>query len=312
MPPMAADSRSSVGAPATAPDPAEASASSSVARAVTTNGVRGTTTATEALAQLGVICPYLRMADGSHRTLAATRDHRCWAVEPPATIAPDTQADLCLVPAHARCDRYVAAQDRRAAVLATDHIPSRLVTSPRFAIPVDPVPVVVDARAGRAPGAMAPSPGELARRRLPVIAAGVGVLLVGIIGLAALLGGLAGQPGPTPPVAALVGSPGSTEPPSATPAPTPTATPVATSARTPVATDAASVVPQGDPTVKPDPVPTPEIARTYLVKEGDTYRKLAKRFGLKPRDLRELNGRLKVGARILIPAHPWVTDAPEA
>jgi LysM repeat protein len=53
-----------------------------------------------------------------------------------------------------------------------------------------------------------------------------------------------------------------------------------------------------------------EIARTYVVKEGDTYRSLAKRFGVRPRDLRALNGPLVVGERILIPAEPWVTDAP--
>ncbi len=312
---MAADPRSPVRAPGIAPDPAEAPASPSTARAVTANGAPGVATATDTQAQLGAICPYLRMAEGTHRALAATREHRCWAVEPPAAISLDTQTDLCLVAAHGRCDRYVAAQDRRAARLATDHIPSRLVTSPRFAIPVDPVPVVVDARgAGRESGAKAPAPGELARRRLPAIAAGIGLLLVGVIGLAALFGGLGGQPGPTPPIAALAGSPnatpGPTEP-SATPGPTPVVTPVAASPEAPRAREGASVVPQGDPTAIPDPLPSIEIARTYLVKEGDTYRKLAKRFGLKPRDLRELNGRLKVGERILVPAAPWVTDAPD-
>lgn len=313
MPAMAADPRSPVGAPGIAPDPAEAPASPTIARAVRTNGAPGAT-ATETLPQLGAICPYLRMPDGSHRTLNASREHRCWAVEPPAVVSPDTQADLCLVAAHARCDRYAAAQDRRAAGLATDHIPSRLVTSPRFAIPVDPVPVVVDARGtGREPGARTPAPGDLTRRRLPLIAAGIGVVLVGVIGLAALSGGLGGQPGATPPVAAVAGTSlptsGPTVAPAVTPAPTPVVTPAATPS-TPRASDGASVVPQDEPTTTRAPLPSIEIARTYLVKEGDTYRKLAKRFGLKPRDLRELNGRLKVGERILIPAAPWVTDAP--
>ena len=312
---MAADPRSSVGAPGIAPEPAEAPASpsSAAAPAVTTNGVAGTTTSTDALARVGSICPYLRMADGTHRALGAAREHRCWAVEPPSPIPSATQLDLCLLEAHGRCERFVAAGDRRAAGLASDHIPGRLVTSPRFAIPVDPVPVVVDARvAGREPGAGAPTTQGLARRRLPAVAAGIAVLVVGGIGLAALLGGLGGQPGPTPPLAALASSAsptaGPTEPPAATPVPTPV-TPAATIAGDPQPSGAA-VVPQAEPTPTGVPRPTPEIARTYLVKEGDTYRKLARRFGLKPRDLRALNGRLKVGERILIPAAPWVTDAP--
>jgi LysM repeat protein len=289
-----------------AADPAEPD----VARAVTTNGSPGTSVGTDALARLGTVCPYLRMADGSHRALAATRDHRCWAVEPPSTIPTATQADLCLESSHARCERYVAAQGRRAAGLASDHIPARLVDQPRFVIPVDPVPVVVDARpAGREQGPR-PSVADAAmRRRVPLIAAGVGAALVGVVLLAALFGGLGGQPGPTPPLAALGGGASPSAAPTnasvATPAPTVAPTPGGTS---PVATEGAVVVPQVDPTPTPYPV---EIARTYLVKEGDTYRALAKRFGVKPRDLRALNGPLKVGERIVIPAEPWVTDAPD-
>ena len=72
-------------------------------------------------------------------------------------------------------------------------------------------------------------------------------------------------------------------------------------------------MPQGEPTATPGPTSYPvEIRRTYLVKEGDTYRTLARRFDVKPRDIRALNGggALVVGERILIPAAPWVTDAP--
>jgi LysM repeat protein len=73
------------------------------------------------------------------------------------------------------------------------------------------------------------------------------------------------------------------------------------------------VVPQAEPTATPRPSYPVDIRRTYVVKEGDTYRTLARRFDVKPRDIRALNGggELVVGKRIRIPAEPWVTDAPD-
>jgi hypothetical protein len=309
MQPMAPDTRSPAAVPAIAPEPAEPD----VARAVTTSGAPGSTATLDVLTQTGTLCPYLRMTDGSYRAFGASRDHRCWAVEPPATIPAATQADLCLVVSHAGCQRYVAAQDKRAAGLATDHIPDRLVRRPRFVIPVDPVPVVVDAKpSGRDPGTAPSVVDDAMRRRLPLIAAGVGVAIVALIGLAAIFGGT-GQPGPTPPLAAVVASgdpaAGATAVPAATAGPTQAATPGATQGG-PAASAGSGVVPQGEPTAIPEPSYPVEIARTYVVKEGDTYRSLAKRFGVRPRDLRALNGSLVVGERILIPAEPWVTDAP--
>lgn len=302
---MAADPRSSAGVPGIAPEPAEPE----VARAVTTSAATGTAVL-DPLSQTGSMCPYLRMADGSHRALGASRDHRCWAVEPPGAIPSAMQTDLCLVPTFGRCERYVAAQDRRAAGLATDHIPTRLVTSPRFAIPVDPVPVVVDVRTvTRDQGGTTVMADGAMRRRLPLIAAAVGILVVGIVGLAAVLGGMGGRPAPTAPVAAIAGTTSPNSPPTTVPVATPRPTVAPTPGGTAPAASDAAVVPQDEPTATPYPVP---IARTYLVKEGDTYRKLAKRFGVRPRDLRALNGPLKVGERIVIPDGPWVTDAPDA
>lgn len=311
MPRMAPDTRSPAAVPAIAPEPAEPD----VTLAVTTNGTPGSDPAVDVLTQTGTLCPYLRMADGSFRALGASRDHRCWAVEPPASIPAATQAELCLVVAHAGCQRYVAAQDKRTAGLATDHIPDRLVRRPRFVIPVDPVPVVVDAKPSGRDGGAVPSVREDAlRRRLPLIAAGVGIALVAVIGLAALFGGSGNQPGPTEPLAAVVstGDPaaGATVAPVVTPGPTQAATPAPTPAATGPAASDPAVAPQGEPTATPRPSYPVEIARRYTVKEGDTYRTLARRFGVKPRDLRALNGPLVVGARILIPAEPWVTDAP--
>lgn len=301
---MPADPRSPAGVPGIEPGPAGAD----VARAVTSSATG--TAVLEPPAASASLCPYLRMADGSHRALGATREHRCWAVDPPSTLPAATQTDLCLTATFGRCERFAAARERRAAGLASDHIPSRLVTTPRFAIPVDPVPVVVDARAGaRDQGPAAPMTDAAMRRRLPLVAVGLGVAGVGILGLAAVLGGLGGQPGPTPPLlaAAATGSP--TDVPTTAPVATPLPTVAATSVPSaPAATDPAVVAPQADPSPTQYPI---EIARMYLVKEGDTYRKLAKRFGVKPRDLRALNGPLRVGERIAIPVGPWVTDAPD-
>jgi len=303
MPGMATDHRSPAGTPVVTPEPA----APDVASVMATDAGTGTA-ALDALGQTGSLCPYLRTADGSHRALGVSRDHRCWAVEPPASIPSGTQSGLCLA-SFQRCDRYVAAQDRRAAGLATDHIPARLVTTPRFAIPVDPLPVVVDVRAsGRDQGPAAPLTSDAMRRRLPLVAVAAGGIAVAVLGLAAVLGGLAGRPAPTQPTTAAVaaGSPTleATAPPSAAPRPTPLPTVAGTAA----AATHDSVTPQAEPTPTDYPV---EIARTYLVKEGDTYRTLAKRFGVKPRDLRALNGPLRVGERIVVPVAPWVTDAPE-
>src|SRR6188472_4295665 len=95
---MAPETRAPAAA-ATALDPG----APDVGRAVTTNGTPGMAVGGDTLPMSGTICPYLRMADGSHRTLGASRDHRCWAVEPPDSIPSATQADLCLAVSHAGC-----------------------------------------------------------------------------------------------------------------------------------------------------------------------------------------------------------------
>ncbi len=71
----------------------------------------------------------------------------------------------------------------------------------------------------------------------------------------------------------------------------------------------ASLPPDPTPTVRPtptvQPTPSPEIARRYTVKQGDTIKSIANKFGLRPRDLRAVNdiGKdVEVGQRLLIPA----------
>ena len=91
---------------------------------------------------------------------------------PARPVPAQVQAELCLSAAHTTCERHAASRGHRAVGLAADDIPVRLVGSPRFALPIDPMPVVVDAKApGREVGPIAAT---VSRRRLPalLIAAG--------------------------------------------------------------------------------------------------------------------------------------------
>ena len=190
---------------------------------------------------------------------------------------------------------------------------------------VSPVPIAVDAR---------PSGGDLAgrtrvgRRRIPALLIGGGVVLVGIVALAAILGGgrspgvAVVSPSPAPSLAGggvLPVSPAATLLPSTRPdtsgVPTAQPTPRVTVAPT---ADGATIVPSTprptasidvDPTARTSatarPAPTPEIARRYTVKQGDTVKSIALKFGLRPRDLRAVNDIGKdvvAGQRLRIPA----------
>ena len=81
---------------------------------------------------LDVICPYLRAADGTWRSAVPAREHRCWAFEPVIELPGLTQQRLCLTQAHSGCERFLHAQERRAAALARDHIAPERVETARF------------------------------------------------------------------------------------------------------------------------------------------------------------------------------------
>jgi hypothetical protein len=306
---MAADTRPPTGTPAAVAGSAGA-VPEQVAPAIGTGAAPSVVDAADALTRPAVLCPYLRMADGSHRALATSRDHRCWAVDPPGAVSAQVQSELCLGAAHTACERYVAARDHRAVGLAADHIPPHLIGSPRYAVPIDPVPVAVDARApGRDAGPMA---GTVSRRRLPALLIAGGVMLLSVVVLAALLaGGILGttHASPTPALAALAASTGPTSAPTPRPTRTPTATPTERPTSAPASAPAGEVVPETvgpTPPVATTPIPSFEVRRLYLVKEGDTWQTIATRFGLRPKDLKAVNGPLVVGEKIVIPAGPVV------
>lgn len=250
------------------------------------------------------VCRYLRAADGSHRTMAASREHRCWAVEPPSTLPTGTQQELCLGAGHTACERYQALRDRRAIALAADQIPVQLLETPRFAPPVSTIPIAVDAR----PSGRDANAGEDRQRRLPTMLIGIGVILVAVVAIVALFGGgafLGGEPTPTAP--AIAG--GATDGPDRTQRPTPPPTPVRTVA--PTGPTPTTSVPATSVPATQAPVPSFTLRRRYTVKDGETWRTIARRFDLRPRDLRAVNpirGQLEAGMVILIPDAPVVTD----
>jgi LysM repeat protein len=207
------------------------------------------------------ICPYLRSADGTWRSTQPQSDHRCWAQLPPAVLANVTQARLCLTPGHTTCEYYAAAVNKRTAELERDHIPAERLAG-RFNPQVQPVALALDASPAASGGPAQPP----ARRAMaPVLLAGLGLVLV-VVALGYIAFGEHG-PGPTPTVAitpapslVAVASPTDSPPPTSAPSPTPS--------------------PSIAPSSSPSSSLPPGIARTYVVKSGDTIHSIAHRFHL--------------------------------
>ena len=258
-----------------------------------------------------------------------------------------TQQELCLTPAHGGCERFLHRRNQRAAALAQDQIEVGRLESARFGPFVSPVLVAVDARPPAGDHGRRSASG---RRRVPALIIGAGVILVGVVALAAIFGGgrspglavLSPSPSPqlTGPVAGQATvAPSTVTPPTVAPLASDTASfvPAPTLALTPATTQAPSLRPAatasaapsqvaspsaaspGPATTTPEPVaspgpeptatvrPTPAvpIARRYTVKQGDTLKSIANKFGLRPRDLRAVNNigkEVVVGQRLRIPA----------
>src|SRR5262245_3506775 len=64
------------------------------------------------------ICPYLVSSQGGWRSARPSRDHRCFAVDPPGPLTTDKQRSLCLTLDHATCPAFRAARASRASMLA--------------------------------------------------------------------------------------------------------------------------------------------------------------------------------------------------
>jgi LysM repeat protein len=209
------------------------------------------------------------------------------------------QAQLCLTPAHERCERFLQFVARSGvprpgrAEVADGFVSTRMLLTP------EPTWRGIAGRARRA-------------RSGALLGVGAGALVLGAAGLAAAnaaasggldLGRLFGAaPTTTPTVTpALSPDPTPTVRPTPSPAPTSSATPESTPQPTPVPT----LVPTPVPTVAPTP-PLPPAQTTYVVQQGDTLAAIAQRFGTSVAAIQAANGiadpnQIVVGQVLVIP-----------
>lgn len=227
-------------------------------------------------------CPFLLAEHGGWRLDVPTRDHRCAAVSPPAALAPEKQARLCLTAAHLRCATYLASMSARGTRIGTP--PEERAT--RWGI-ARTTTVIEDAGGVRS----RVSALLLDRGRWPAVPAVILVVTLIVLAVSGLRGG-----GAT--AVATVG------PTHATTAPAPTNG----ASRSPTAVPTASVEPTGAPTSAPTTRPSPTPAgttgptatfRTYKVKSGDTLSSIAGKYSTTSSAIATLNG-ITVGSTLHI------------
>ena len=239
------------------------------------------------------VCPLLALA-GDRRSAVDGVDaaHRCHAEIPPSPLDRATQAQLCLTAAHERCERYLAFVARSGTAQPGRSSAGAGLVSTRLLLAPQPAWRGI---AGR----------STAGRPLSVLAAGAGILAVGI-GAAAVAGAIK-----TPALVAVDATPSSSPSSPATPrlTPTPRPTPSATASPTPSLTPSPTPIPTpvrtAIPTVAPTPAP-PAAPRTYTVQQGDTLAAIAQRFGTTTQALQQANGiedpnEIVIGQVLVIP-----------
>lgn len=213
-------------------------------------------------------CPFLRSEDASWSSRHASRELRCWALRPPAQLALQKQARLCVTDAYVSCATYVAA------VAADPVLAQRADDDPGLWPDTSSAPVVLEPPRGRGGGPGWLRPGGQA-------------LLVGLMALAFLAlaightvspdGSSASQmpvPSPSTPASGALGA-------SATPSPSATASssPAASHSTVPSAAVSPSpAAPSPGATAGPTPGPIAS-SRTYTVQSGDTLSAIAAKFG---------------------------------
>jgi LysM repeat protein len=237
-------------------------------------------------------CPFLLSEAGGWRLDMPTRDHRCAAFSPPAPLAPEKQARLCLTDTHTSCATYLASIAARQARLGEP--PSDRAT--RWGL-ARTTTVIEDPGGVRSRVLTA----VLDRRRWPAIPAVILVvtlLALAISGFRGLLPTTSVGASPTTAatsfVAALTDAP-TQVPPTETP---PAATPIPSQTAAPPTT---GPTPSAAPTSGPKPT-----FRVYVVKPGDTLSGIASRYHTTVSAIAQLNhisdpSQLKVGQVLLIP-----------
>lgn len=238
-------------------------------------------------------CPFLVAETGGWRLGMPSREHRCGAFSPPASLAPEKQARLCLTPKHTGCATYIASLNARTERLGA--APVRRATRWGLARTTSVIEDPGGLRS-RVLGIV------LDRRRWPAIPA---VILVTTLFLLALSGLRAGLPA-TAVSTATPGTAATEDVPAPTDRPRPAVSPAASAA------SSAPAVGSAKPAASPSPTSAAATAqpgpsfRTYRVKSGDTLGAIASRFDTTVSALVSLNhipdaGRLRIGQVLLIP-----------
>lgn len=246
-------------------------------------------------------CPFLVAESGGWRLDVPSRDHRCAAFSPPASLSPEKQSRLCLTAAHTSCATYLASLAARESRLGG--VPVDRAT--RWGL-ARTTTVIEDS--GGVRGRVMTL--VLDRRRWPAIPAVLLVTTLFALALSGFRGGIPATPVAT--ASPLPPSPGATGP---RPTPRPTA---ATTQPAGSPTDAPTSVPTAPPSAPPPTGPLTQTAapadtaepsasfRTYRVQSGDTLFAIAARFGTTVGAIAQLNGiedpgSLRVGQVLLIP-----------
>ena len=249
------------------------------------------------------VCPLLQSLDGGWRSAYASREHRCWAITPPAPLALGKQRQICLTPGHVDCATYGAAGGSwpgPASVLPEPRIEESLLWPA-----VRATPLVLEPSRGRS----GPLPGTRSR-------AGGQTLLVALMVLAFLVLVIArtttpSAQGPSPSGGVAAGVVASGAPSGTTPSPvpgdtTPPTAPAATpSAGTPSSSPPLTSTPAPS-TAAPSPTPVPTDARRYTVRSGDTLGGIAAKFGTTVGAIAKANGitnprLIRAGQVLIIP-----------
>ena len=207
---------------------------------------------------LASVCPYLASEDGTYRAATPDADHRCVAVDPPATLPLAFQERFCLTERHPRCEMYKFAQER-----SRD----------------DGVPIPADRLAAAATRPVQGTAGGGSSNRSAIVAAaGIGGVVVLVLLLVLIMGSCSGGGGGE--TEEPSGAAPATEQAEATPRPRPTATPE----RTPD--------PEPTPTPDPDATARPDVSGLivlYQIQEGEALLKIAERFDVTRNRLRRDN-----------------------
>ena len=248
------------------------------------------------------VCPYLRAAGGSWRSATPHREHRCGAVEPPASLTPDKQRRLCLSAEHGGCPTFRAARASRAAMLAPGIDPAAVAAADAARRPIARGSALILERPRlSAPTARWPLDRAMSQAALVALMV-VAFVAVAIARFSAPQAAAVAEPTAT---ASATASPTPRPTPRATPSPSlapsaaASAAPPPSAAASPVASGAVSGA-TGTPTVS-----TPSFKTTYVVKSGDNLYGIAGQYGTTVAAIKEINGltsnNLKVGQELKIP-----------